>query len=210
MPPQANNWWDQQVAGIGGQPQKAANAAEAHAMRNARQQQQAQNNGFAGLLAALATPRNPYDSYADAMRYQADAGLRGSLAQTGADYYRTDAGLQQTLNTLPWQWATQAQASVPAAQAQMYGAQQGALGNVYGGYYPASAAVQTAHFAPWADVNQANIGALAAQNIAQLNNEAKGANLASILQLLGPLLEQQFQPQLPPGVQTNYGAGFSY
>ncbi len=68
---------------------------------------------------------------------------------------------------------------------------------------------QTAAYQPWAATEQARIGALGAQNVAQIQSEADLTKLATVL-----AAAQQFfggnNSRIPPvSYRTNYGGGFT-
>lgn len=148
------------------------------------------------------TPQQP--SYAGAIAQQ-------GLGNTLASMYGTEGSLQGLVQSLPWQLAGTASQAVNAADANKYAANQAAMSGAWQSYYPAEAAVQTAHYGPWADLNAARINALAGQNIAQMNNEARLAGQAHMFNQLPGLLQQVVGLQQPvTNISTGYGAGVNY
>ena len=183
----------------GGSPQPAMNAADVLAAmgqsrRSSRSAARSRASTPAGTLAWPApTP----------------AGLAGqlaALARTGSWSY------------VPWQ-ATSPYAAVSnvnalarireaglTADAARDVARLRGQADVWSSYFPAAAGLLAAPYRPAADMYSALAQARAAQNIAQLNNEARMWGLATILNQLGPILGSV----QPVGIQTSYGAGVSF
>ena len=168
-----------------------------------------QQQGFMGQLPQLMAAQQPNawtPSPFAAQTPYAQAMIQPAQARAGTDAYTAQLGLLGQMQQQPWNLAQTAQAAVPQAGAQQYGAYAGGLADILGAYYPAAANVQTAHFPAAAQMYGTDVGANLQRDISQMGHEAKSANLYQMLQALAPMLTPRPAPQ---GFTTSYAAGIS-
>ncbi len=203
-------------------------AIQQQVMENAQRRRaelggQGQNQGqFGGGLGYqfMPTPNawtpSPYAQQTPYAQAQiAPAQVRGAAAenvaqtQAGAQNWGSSLDFLQSLQQGPWGLAQTSQATLPAAEASMYGSYAGSLADILGAYYPAAGQVSTAHLDPWAQTYQAGLGANLQRDLAQMQNEAQYGRQQSLFGAVSPLIQALArQSQSPPmSIQTDYGAG---
>jgi hypothetical protein len=144
-------------------------------------------------------------------RINAAAAENVAQINAGAQNWNTSLDFLGDIQQSPWGLAQTSQATLPAAQASMYGSYAGGLADILGSYYPSAAQISTAHLDPWAQSYQAGLGANLQRDLAQMQNEAQFARQQSMFGFASPLLEALTRQSQSPlvSLQTDYGAGIS-